>query len=308
MKVGYIGLGAMGAGMALNLRKAGHDVAVHDLRRESAEPHVAAGATWADSIEQLASSADVVFTSLPGPKEMQAVAFGKGGLFEAMRPGAVWFDVTTNSPTVVREVAARFAERDITLLDTPVSGGPSGARSGKLAIYIGGPHAVYERYKGVLEAIGDELVYVGEVGAGNSAKLVHNLASNSIRLLIAEVFTLGVKAGVDPAELWHAIRVGAIGRSRTFDRIGDQYLQAKYDPPSFTVRLAHKDLTLGLDLARELGVPMKFTQAAFEDFSEAIARGWADGDARLPMQLQNERAGVDMKLTADEVKRILERA
>ncbi len=307
MKVGYIGLGSMGAGMALNLRKAGHDVVVHDVRKELAEPHLAAGSTWAETISDVARSAQVVFTSLPGPKEMQAVAFNQGGLLDAMQPGTVWFDVSTNSPTVVRETAKRFAEKGIAMLDAPVSGGPAGSRSGKLAIYVGGDRDVFDRYKHVLDAIGDEVMYVGSVGAGNSAKLVHNCASFSIRLLIAEVFTLGVKAGVEPAELWHAMRMGAVGRSRTFDRIGDQYLQSKYDPPSFTVRLAHKDLTLGLELAEQLGVPMKFTEAAFRDFSEAIERGWADGDARLPMQLQNERADVTIKLTAEQVKQTLAR-
>ena len=307
MKVGFIGLGTMGAGMALNLRKAGHDVVVHDVRKESAQAHLAAGATWAETVADVGRASEVVFTSVPGPREMQAIGIGEGGLLGSMQPGSVWFDLTTNSPMVVREVHKRFAEKGIPLLDAPVSGGPAGARSGRLAIYVGGDPDVFEHHKTLLDTIGDQVIYVGQIGAGNSAKLVHNCASMTVRMMIAEVFTLGVKAGVEPLALWHAIRQGAIGRARTFDRIGDHYLQAKYDPPSFALRLAHKDLTLSLDLARQLDVPMHYADVAYKDFSEALERGWGDRDSRSPMQLQNERAGVTIKVSAEDVKKTLAR-
>jgi len=308
MKIGFIGIGLMGSGMALNLRKAGHEVVVHDVRKESAQPLVAAGATWAETIADVGEAADVVFTSLPGPKEMQEVGVGEGGLLGSMRKGTAWFDLTTNSPTVVRDVYKRFKDKGIALLDTPVSGGPAGAHSGKLAIFVGGDRDAFDRHKKLLDAIGDQVMYVGSIGAGNSAKLVHNVASLTIRMAIAEVFTLGVKAGVEPLELWHAIRQGAIGRARTFDRIGDQYLQSKYEPASFTVRLAHKDLTLGLELARQLGVPMKHAEVACQDFAAALDRGWGNRDSRSPMQIQNERAGVTIKVSAEDVKRTLARS
>ncbi|MEY4099109.1 MAG: hypothetical protein RL300_280 [Pseudomonadota bacterium] len=307
MKLGFIGLGTMGAGMALNLRKAGHEMVVHDVRKASADPLIAAGATWVDTVAEVGAKSDVVFTSVPGPKEMQQIGLGEGGLLSSMRPGTAWFDLSTNSPTVVREVYKRCKEKGITLFDAPVSGGPSGARSGKLAIYVGGDADAFEQYKSLLDALGDQVMRVGDIGAGNSAKLVHNVASMTVRMMIAEVMTLGVKAGVDPLELWHAVRQGAIGRARTFDRIGDQYLQAKYDPPNFAVRLAHKDLTLGLDLAKELGVPMHYAEVAYKDFTEALERGWGDRDSRSPMQLQNERAGVEIKVSAEDVAKTLAR-
>ena len=307
MKIGFIGLGTMGAGMALNLRKAGHDVVVHDIRKESAQPHLAAGATWGETLADVARDADVVFTSVPGPREMQQVGLDKGGLLESMRKGSAWIDLSTNSPTVVRDVYKRFQDKGIALLDAPVSGGPAGANSGKLAIYVGGDRDAFERYKPLLDAIGDQVMYVGTIGAGNSAKLVHNLASLVTRMAIAEVFTLGVKAGVEPLELWHAMRMGAIGRSRTFDRIGDQYLQDKYEPANFAVKLAHKDFKLGLDLAHELGVPMSLGEKAMEYYEEALERGWGDRDSRSPMQIQNERAGVTIKVSADDVKKTMAR-
>jgi len=185
MKVGFIGLGLMGSGMALNLRKAGHEVVVHDLDRARAADHLAAGSTWAASVAELARAADVVFTSVPGPKEMKAVGLGADGLVANMRPGTVWFDLTTNSPTVVREVAQAAREKGIELLDAPVSGGPSGARSGKLAIYVGGDRPTFDRFKAVLDCIGDQVLYVGTSGAGNTAKIVHNGASLIVRMALA---------------------------------------------------------------------------------------------------------------------------
>lgn len=303
MQAGFIGLGRMGTGMALNLRKAGHDVLVHDARQESAQPHLAAGSGWAGSVADVGRAADVVFTSLPGPSEMQQVA---AVLLATMRPGAVWFDLTTNSPTVVREVAKSFAEKKIAVLDAPVSGGPAGAASGKLAIYVGGDQAVFDGYRKLLDAIGDEVMYVGQAGAGNSAKLVHNCASAALRVMLAEVFSLGVKAGVEPAALWHGIRQGGQGRSRSFDRL-EKYLADDYEPASFTVNLALKDLGLGLELGEQLGVPMKFTRATYAEFEEARERGWGERDARTPMKLQNERAGVSFRLTPEEVARTLAR-
>ena len=307
MRIGFIGLGMMGSGMAMNVRKAGHEVAVHDMRRELARPLIEAGATWAETIADAARGADVVFTSLPGPKEMQEVGVGEGGLLSSMRHGSAWFDLSTNSPTVVRRVAARLKEKGIELMDAPVSGGPRGAHSGKLAIYVGGDEAVFERCKTLLDAIGDQVMYVGPIGAGNSAKLAHNCASFTTRMAIAEIFTLGVKAGVAPLALWHAIRQGSTGRARTFDRIGDQYLQDKYEPAAFALRLAHKDLSLARELGRELGVPMKYADLALEDFSAALERGWGDLDSRSPMRLQNERAGVTVKVSAEDVKKTLAR-
>ena len=307
MKVGFIGLGMMGGGMALNLRKAGHDIVIYDVRRECGKPLLEASATWGETVGDVGRAAEIVFTSLPGPKEMQEVGVGEGGLLSSMRSGAVWFDLTTNSPTVVRKVAARFAERGIALLDAPVSGGPHGARSGKLALYVGGDENVYKRCKSLLDAIGDQVMYVGPIGAGNSAKLAHNCASFTIRTAIAEVFTLGVKAGVEPLALWHAIRQGASGRRRTFDGIGDQYLQDRYEPAAFALRLAHKDLTLARELAQELHVPMQLADLAHRDFTAALERGWGELDSRVPMRLQNERAGVKIKVSAEDVKNMLAR-
>jgi 3-hydroxyisobutyrate dehydrogenase len=294
----------MGAHMALNARKGGHDLTVNDLRRDAAAPHLAAGCVWADTPEAVAKDADVVLTSLPGPKEVEAVA---EGLITGMKKGAVWFDLSTNSPTVVRRLHERFAARGIPMLDAPVSGGPKGAKSGKLAIWVGGDKAVFDRYRPALDSIGDQVRYIGPIGAGSVAKLVHNAAGYAIHCAVAEVFTMGVKAGVEPLALWSAIRQGALGRKRTFERMADQFLQGKFEPPDFALALAFKDVTLATELAREIGVPMRLNSLAHAEMAEAMARGWGALDSRSFLRLQTERAKVEIKVPAEDIQKVIER-
>jgi 3-hydroxyisobutyrate dehydrogenase len=306
MKIGFIGLGAMGRHMAASLLRAGHELRVHDARREAAETHLATGAAWADHPANAARGAEVVFTSLPGPAEVEAVALGPAGLREGLREGAVWFDLSTNSPGCVRRLHAAIAERGAHLLDAPVSGGPHGAQSGKLALWVGGDRAVFDRYRPVLAQIGDQPYYVGPIGAGTVAKLAHNCASFAVQAVLAEAFTLGVKAGVEPLALFRALRQGASGRARTFDRLPEHFLAGTFDPPAFALRLAHKDMTLALDLAREHGVPMRMGGAALEELSAAMDRGWGGRDARVAMVLQEERAGVSVRVAPEELRGALD--
>jgi 3-hydroxyisobutyrate dehydrogenase len=304
MKVGFIGLGIMGGSMALNVKAAGHELVVHDLRREAAAPHLKAGAQWSDGPRQLAQQSDIVFTSLPGPPEAEAVG---AELLEGMRPDAAWFDLSTNSPTVARRIHARFKARGIPMLDAPVSGGPRGAKSRKLALLVGGERAVFDRFRAVLDAIGDQVLYIGEIGAGSVAKLVHNCAGYAIQAALAEVFTVGVKAGVDPLELWAAVRQCSLGRMRTFDRLGNQFLQGKFEPPDFALKLAHKDVTLATELGREMGVPMRIANLTHAEMTEALGRGWGERDSRSFMLLQEERAGVAIAVPAAKIQEVLAR-
>ena len=220
MKIGFIGLGAMGRNMAANLQRAGHHLKVYDVRREAAAELVSQGTVWSDGPAQAASDVEVLFTCLPGPAEVESVALGDGGVLSAMDSGSVWFDLTTNAPDVVRRLHAVFAARGIRMLDAPISGGPKGAQSRRLAFWVGGDAATFEQQEPLLKAMGDEPLYVGPVGAGSVAKLVHNCANFAVQIALAEVFTLGVKAGVDPLVLFRALRQGTTGRSRTFDPPG----------------------------------------------------------------------------------------
>jgi len=306
-KVGFIGLGTMGGSFALNVRKAGFELVVHDMHRQVAERHLAAGASWAASPRELAERSEVVLTSLPGPPEVRAVATDpETGLIAGMSEGKVLFDLSTNSPTVVRELAAEFAAKGFHLLDAPVSGGPKGAASGKCAIWVGGDKSVFEKHRHVLDAMGDQVRYIGEVGAGSVAKLVHNSAGYAIQAALAEVFSVGVKAGVEPLSLWEAVRQGARGRQRTFDSLADHFLINSYDPPDFALKLAHKDVSLACELGRDVGVPMRIVDLTRAEMTEALNRGWEARDSRVAMLLQLERAGVAIEVQPARIKAVLD--
>jgi 3-hydroxyisobutyrate dehydrogenase-like beta-hydroxyacid dehydrogenase len=290
--VGFIGLGTMGSRMAANLQKAGYKLIVHDLHRQAASHHLSAGATWADSPRVLAMGADVIFSSLPEPADVEAVALGPDGLLAGIKPGAAYFDLSTNAPAVVKKLSAAFAEKGAHMLDAPVSGGPAGAASGKLAIWVGGDENTFNRHKAVLDAMGDKAAYIGPIGSATVAKLVHNMSGYALVCALAETFSLGVKAGVEPLALWQAVRQGAVGRRFTFDALIDQFLPGTYDPPAFALKLAHKDVALANALGRELGVPMRLCNLTLAEMTEALARGWGNRDSRVVMLLEQERAGV----------------
>ena len=307
MQVGFIGLGTMGASMASNLQTAGYMLVVHDVRRESAIPHLEAGAQWAASPKAVAEACEVVFTSLPGPPEVEAVALDRNGLINGLKKDSAYFDLTTNSPTLVRRIERLYAERGLHMLDAPVSGGPQGAKSGRLAIWVGGDRSIFDKHKKILDAIGDAARYIGPIGAGSVAKLVHNCAGYAIQTALAEVFSMGIKGGVEPLALWEAVRSGAQGRSRTFDRLHDRFLVNKYEPPSFALKLAHKDMRLATELGRELGVPMRLANLAYAELTEALNRGWENRDSRSPMLLQLERCGLEIQVDPHRVQEVLER-
>ena len=306
MKIGFIGLGTMGRHMASNLIKAGHALVVNDMRRDAARAHVEAGATWADTPRAVATATEIVFTSLPGPPEVEAVALGADGLLAGLSAGKAYFDLSTNSPTLVRRIHAVFSKQGIHMLDAPVSGGPRGAESRRLALWVGGDEAVFKQHRSVLEAIGDQPYYVGPIGAGSVAKLVHNCAGYIVQTALAEVFTMGVKAGVDPLTIWKAVRQGAGGRRRTFDGLADQFLPGKFEPAAFALRLAHKDVSLATALGREHKVPMRLANATLEEMTEAMNRGWAERDSRVAMLLQEERAGVEIRVPEAALREVLE--
>ncbi len=305
MNVGFIGLGTMGASIALNAIKGGNSLTVHDINKDAAAEHIKLGATWADTPKQVAAASEVVFTSLPGPPEVEAVVLGENGLIEGFKPGSAYFDLSTNSPTVIREIHAALAEKDVQVLDAPVSGGPDGARSGKMAIWIGGDEAVFNKYLPVLDSMGDAPYYVGPIGAGAVAKLVHNCSGYILQTALAETFTMGVKAGVNPEGLWQALRKGALGRRRVFDTLSRQFLPGRFDPPDFALKLARKDVALACEVGREFDVPMRLAHMTLMEMTEAMNRGWEGRDSRVAMTLQTERAGVEVRVSDNRIAEIL---
>jgi len=296
MRIAFIGLGNMGGPMALNLMKAGHSLVVSDVRREAAAPHLDGGASWADGPRAAADGAELILTSLPGPPEVERVATGPGGIIEGAARGSVYADLSTGSPTVMRRIHDAFAARGVHVLDAPVSGGVGGARHGTLQVMVGGDEAIYRRVRPVLEAIGDKVGHMGPIGSGTIAKLVHNTISLCTREIVAEAFTLGVKAGVRPEALLEAVRGGSFGQGLILSRVlPNVVFKGDFDTQQFALRLARKDLGLATGLAREFDVPMALASVVEQHMIEALARGWGERDSNAPWQLQEERAGVQVR-------------
>ena len=296
MKVGFIGLGIMGASMASNVQKGGHQLIVHDVRREAAKPHLERGATWAASPRAAAQGADLIMTSLPGPAEVERVALGADGVIEGAAKGAIYADLSTGSPTLMRRIYAAFKERGVPVLDAPVSGGVGGAQQGNLQVMVGGDEEIFRQAKPALEAIGDKVGYMGSIGSGTIAKLVHNAISLATRGIVAEAFTMGVKAGVRPEALLEAVRGGSFGQGYLLSRVLPKVVfTGDFDTQQFALRLARKDLGLATQLAREFDVPMPMISMFEQTMIEAVARGWGERDSNAPWQLQEERAGVQVR-------------
>lgn len=296
MRIGFIGLGRMGASIARNLQAAGHPLVVHDIRRESAAGHVERGALWADSPRALAAQSDLVFTCLPGPPQVEATVLGPGGLLEGLRPQAVYADLSSSSPALIRTIAERLAARGCDTLDAPVSGGVTGAEKGTLQVMVGGDAAVYERIRPVLLAIGNRVSHIGGVGSGTVAKLVHNLIYIATRSVIAEGFTLGVKAGVNPEALLEVVKGSAFGQGLLLSHyLPEMVFKGSFEPVRFAMNLARKDVGLATEMGREFEVPMPMAALTEQLLVEAMARGWGEHDYGEAFLLQEERAGVKVR-------------
>ncbi|MBI2165026.1 MAG: NAD(P)-dependent oxidoreductase [Chloroflexi bacterium] len=293
MNVGFIGLGNMGQPMAQNLVKAGHSLTVHDKVAKAAEPLLALGATWASSPRAVAQSSDIVFTSLPGPREVEEVAMGAHGLLEGMGPGKTYVDLSTNSPTTMRSIARRFGERGIHVLDAPVSGGPYGAETRDLSIMAGGDEQAFHRVKLVLDVMGNKVFYCGPAGSGCVCKLVNNLISLSVGVLVAEALTIGVKAGVELGTLFNVVRQST-GNTRRMEGRFSRFLFKGNLSPGFAIDLAVKDLSL--ELARELHIPAEMLSLGLREYKEAQSRGLGQRDSDAVALLQEERSGVQLRI------------
>jgi 3-hydroxyisobutyrate dehydrogenase-like beta-hydroxyacid dehydrogenase len=298
MRIGFIGLGMMGHHMAANLQKAGHDLVVYDVRREAGADALSKGARWAETPADAARQSELVMTSLPGPKEVEAVALGASGILDGASKDAIYVDLSTSSPTLIRRIHAVFAEKGVRVADAPVSGGVVGAEEATLQIMVGCDPDLFDQITPVLRAIGDKITYIGDVGAGEVAKLVHNQIALVVQQVVAEGLTLGTKAGIQPEKLLEAIRGGAYGRGGGGVGPGLERttLQGLWDQPRFALALARKDLGLATDLASEFGVPMPLAASAEQALIECMNKGWGGKDMTAAWALQEERAQVQVRV------------
>ena len=290
VRIGFIGVGNMGGNMSANLLAAGHDLTVTDIRKEIAEPLLANGATWADSAKDVAAASDVTMLSLPMPADVEQVVTGDDGVLAGAAPGSTIIDLSTNSPSVVRGLAATTAAKGVGFLDAPVSGGIYGARKGTLAVMVGGDAELFEQYRPLFDVIGSNVFHVGDVGAGNVAKLINNMLSFIGMLGTTEALVLGAKAGIDPTVLREVVKAGS-GNSYMWDRGGRAILKDRL-APSFTVTLAVKDVTLATALAEEFDVDVPMGRLAEELLTAYRDGGFAAEDLLATVKGVEEQAGV----------------
>ena len=310
MKVGFIGLGAMGLPMATRVVQAGHETfTMAHRRREPAEALAALGARLLGSPAEIARAADVIVTILPADRELRAVVFGDGGLLEGWSSSVpsstmssatspkILIDMTTATALTMLEVADAVTRAGGLVLDAPVSGGTPAAAQGTLTIMVGGEAALLERCRPLLDAMGRQIVHVGAVGQGKVVKIVNQMLAAAHLLLIGEAFALGVRAGADPATL-HEVLETSSGYSKMMDLRLPGFLLEGTFTPGFRLDLMKKDVYLALDSSRALNVPLLLTSVVAQVFSAASAAGKGNEDFAAAGQYVADLAGVRLGGTA----------
>lgn len=294
MRVAFFGLGNMGNPIAANLIQSGdYDVHVRDLKRSRADSLLEAGGSWIDDVPAALAEADVIMTSLPGPKQVEAFAFGDDGLFQHVKAGACWIELSTNNLEVCRKLEVAAEEQQVQFLDAPVSGGDEGARAGNLSIMVGGEQAVFERYLPLLQVIGEKIDLLGPNGAGYAAKISQVILCYLHSVALSEALMLGAKAGVD-AEMMLNIIQNSTGRSYVADRYGPPILNGDYDP-SFALGLAHKDMKLAMELADTLGIELPMCDLVEKTYKTACEKYGGEANHLMAVRLLEEASDLDLR-------------
>jgi len=293
-RIGFIGIGRMGQPMAANLVRKGFDVTTIAHRRpEPAQALEALGARIAPSLASLVADCSVVIACLPSSTEVETAVLGPGGMLEAGRPGSVFIDMGTSRPASTRMLAERLRERDIAMLDAPITGGTRGAREGTLTIYVGGAPDDLARVRPVLEAMGQTIVHMGGSGTGHVIKLLNNALSLSSMALLAELLPLGVRAGLEPQRMIEGLAAGT-GATNQIPGRGSRILKREFEA-AFQIVLAHKDLRLAQELAQEHNLPTPVAAGAYLSFTLARGLGLEGEDTVALVKVFERIAGVEVK-------------
>lgn len=254
MNVGYVGLGSMGGGIVKRMLHNKQKLRVYDLSPERTAEMAKLGAQPSQSLSALAAESDIVCLCLPTSENVRAAIFGENGLAKGLKPGALVADMTTGDPLQTKAMAVELAKQGVHLIDAPVSGGPAGAAAGTLAIMVGAPEALFNKIKPVFEKVSPNVYLMGDVGAGQTMKLVNNLMLAAGRAIAFEAMALAVKNGLDP-KLANDVLNKSSGRNGTTERSLPDTIDGKF-PASFALGLMTKDVRLANQLGRDTGVPM----------------------------------------------------
>lgn len=292
--VGFIGLGNMGGPVAGHIQRAGFPMIVYDLRDQATRPFRERGATVVNSAAELARLSDVIVTALPMPDDVEQVA---KEIVKGIKPEAIYIDISTGPPALIRKLEPIFLAKGAHVLDAPVASGQPGAARGIHEVMVGGAPAIFERAKPVLSAFGDQVIYAGPLGSGSICKLVHQMLNSTISQAIAEGLTLGVKAGVDVKSLWECVRRGMVGRMHVLHaQVPQNVFRNDYATDTFPLKLLRKDVGLATALGRELNVSLPLANITEQKLIEAMNRGWGDKSAyTVTFKLQEEAAQVALR-------------
>jgi 3-hydroxyisobutyrate dehydrogenase len=292
-RIGYVGLGNLGVHLATSLQRAGHDLVVHDLDRGLADGLVAAGATFANSAAEVAEACEVVFTCLPSPGVINAVVAGEGGLLSAMAPGSTWIDNSTNDRSENLRLGALCAEKGVFSLESPVTGGVHKAAAGEITVLVGGDEALFQRHEHLLHAIGDPVLYMGELGNAAIIKVITNMLAFINLVSVGEALMLAKRGGLDLAASYEAI-ANSSGNSFVHETEGQVILNGSYNI-GFTMDLACKDLGFATQFGREFGVPLDLASATEQTFIRARSQFGGSAWSSQVVKLLEDALGTDLR-------------
>ena len=293
MKVGFIGLGIMGRPMAKNLVKAGHDVVVFDFNKEAVEDLVSCGASSAENGKEVASQVEVVITMVPNSPHVRSAVLGKDGVAEGAKPGLVLIDMSSIDPTESKSIGAEAAKYGIEMLDAPVSGGEPKAIDGTLSVMVGGKKELFDKYYDMLMVMAGSVVYVGELGSGNVAKLANQIVVAVNIAAVSEALTFAKKAGTDPELVYQAIRGGLAG-STVMDAKAPMMLDRNFNP-GFRIELHIKDLTNAMNASQAVDMELPMTEKVLEMMKILAEEGMGKCDHSAVLRYYEEQESVEVK-------------
>ncbi len=294
LRIGFIGLGALGEGLCNNLVKAGYPVTVNDLNKDLAQRLLAGGATWSDDVAGTCRDADVVITVLPSPAVSRKVVEGAGGVFENLKSGGTWIEMSTTDMEDLLRLADVAATKGLTVLECPVTGGVHLANSGEITVLVGGEQRTFDRVKDILGTMGGEIIYMGKMGNASVVKVVTNMLAFIHLIAAGEAMMLPAKYGVDPDATYRAIRASS-GNSFVHETESKLVLSGSYNV-KFTMDLACKDLGLVNGIAEKIGVPLELGSMAQQIFRRA--RGLYGSQAQSPEVVRMIEAACGLELRA----------
>jgi 2-hydroxy-3-oxopropionate reductase len=289
-KVGYIGLGIMGASIARNLMKAGHQLVVHNRSQRIVQELVSEGAQAAASPKEVAAQVEFVFTNLPDSPDVEKVVLGPNGIIEGAHDGLIYIDNSTIKPETARMLAEKLAAVGVAALDAPVSGGDVGAKNRTLTIMVGGPQDAFDRAVPLFNAMGKAWVLVGDSGAGQIAKACNQIIVGAQMVGLAEALIMAQKAGVDPSKMVEAIKGGA-AQMWTLD-VKPPRLFAGNRSPGFKAYMQHKDLGIVMDTGRTYGIPLPMTAVVQQLFTAMLEMGYRDMDNSAVISVYEQLANI----------------